>query len=166
MRILKAVAFAAPALLLAGCAVGPDFKKPAAPEVSDYTPTPLSTTAATPGIAGGEAQRFARGGDISGDWWTLFHSPALDALIAQALKNNSDLKAAQAALRAAHETALAGRGAFFPQVNAGFDASHFQQPGSLAPVPITNAFQYDLFTPALNISYVPDVFGLQRRTLE
>jgi NodT family efflux transporter outer membrane factor (OMF) lipoprotein len=166
MRIPKSVMLAVPALLLAGCAVGPDFKKPAAPEVSDYTPTPFSATAATPGVTGGEAQRFAKGGEISADWWTLFHAPALDSLIAEALKNNSDLKAAEAALRSAHESALAGRGAFFPQVNAGFDSSHFQQPGSLAPVPITNAFQYDLFTPALNISYVPDVFGLNRRTVE
>ena len=158
--------WAAAALMLAGCAVGPNFKKPAPPEVSDYTPVPLSDTAATPGVAGGEAQRFAKGGDISGDWWTLFHSSALDSLIAQALKNNSDLKAAEAALRAAHQTALAGRGAFFPQVSAGLTASHFVQPASLAPVPSNNEQQYNLFTPALNISYVPDVFGLQRRTVE
>ena len=154
-------------LLLSGCAVGPDFKKPASPDVSDYTQTPLApVTAATPDVTGGEAQHFARGGDIAGDWWTLFHSPALDALIAEALKKNYDLAAAEAALKSAHETALAGRGAFFPQVGLSANASHFQQPGSLAPVPITNAFQYDLFTPELNISYVPDVFGLTRRTVE
>ena len=34
-------------LLIAGCAVGPDFKKPAAPDVSDYTRHPLSTTVAS-----------------------------------------------------------------------------------------------------------------------
>jgi outer membrane protein TolC len=148
--------FAAPAFFLAACAVGPNFKKPIAPQVSDYTPAPLSTTAVIPGVVGGEAQRFARGGDISGDWWTLFHSPALDSLIAQALKNNSDLKAAQAALRSAHETALAGRGAFFPNIGVSANASHFQQPaGTLAPVPSNNAFQYDLFTPQLNISWMP-----------
>jgi NodT family efflux transporter outer membrane factor (OMF) lipoprotein len=163
MRSLKAIIAA---LLLSSCAVGPDFKKPAPPEVRDYTPAPISSTAATSGVTGGESQHFTRGGDISGDWWTLFHSPALDSLIAQALKNNSDLKAAEAALRAAHQTALAGRGAFFPQISAGLTASHFQQPASLAPVPSNNALQYDFFTPALNISYVPDVFGLQRRTVE
>ena len=85
-------------LLLSGCAVGPDFKKPDAPPVSGYTPAPLSATESTPGVTGGEAQHFAQGADISGDWWTLYHSPALESLIAQALKNNSDLKAAQAAL--------------------------------------------------------------------
>ena len=168
MRILKAVAFAAPALFLAGCAVGPDFKKPAPPAASDYTPTPLpAITAATPDVIGGEAQHFAKGGDIAGDWWSLYHSPALDSLIAQALKNNSDLQAASAALRAAHQTALAGSGAFFPNVGLAANATHFQQPSAtLAPVPSNNAFQYDLFTPQLNISYMPDVFGLQRRTVE
>src|SRR6202142_353595 len=132
MRNLKVIMAA---LLLSGCAVGPDFKKPDAPQVSDYTPTPITGAIATPNVTGGEAQRFAKGGDISGDWWTLFHSPALDSLIAQALKNNSDLKAAEAALKSAHETALAGRGAFFPQVSLSANGSHFQQPGSLAPVP-------------------------------
>src|ERR1700735_3755847 len=100
--------------LLAGCAVGPDFKKPAAPDVSSYTAQPLAAATATPGINGGEAQSFAKGGDITGDWWTLYHSPALDSLIAQAVKNNADLQAAAAALKSAHETALAGRGAFLP----------------------------------------------------
>jgi NodT family efflux transporter outer membrane factor (OMF) lipoprotein len=154
------------AFVLAGCAVGPDFKKPAAPEVTGYTPRPLVATDAAPGISGGEAQRFANGGDIAGDWWTLYHSPALESLIAQALKNNSDLKAAVAALKTAHETALAGRGAFYPQVGLSALGAHYQQPTILAPVPSNNAIQYSLFTPQLNVSYVPDIFGLQRRTVE
>ena len=86
-------------LLLAGCAVGPDFKKPAAPNVNAYTAQPLSAPAVTANVIGGDAQRFVQAADISGDWWTAFHSPALNALVEQALKNNSDLKAAQAALR-------------------------------------------------------------------
>ncbi len=158
---------AAPALMvLVGCAVGPDFKKPAPPEVGDYTTASLSTTAATPGVVGGDAQRFLKGNDISGDWWTLFQSRAIDALVDLSLKNNSDLKAAEATLRQAHEGALAQRGAYFPSASVGFSASHQQQPATLAPVPSSNAFQYDLFTPQLSISYLPDVFGLTRRTVE
>ncbi|HEY1707658.1 MAG TPA: efflux transporter outer membrane subunit [Rhizomicrobium sp.] len=152
--------------LVAGCAVGPDFEKPAAPAVSDYTDHPLATTAATPGVAGGEAQRFDRGADIAADWWTLFHSAALNALIEESLKNNHDLKAAQAALTVARENALAQRGSFYPNLSAGFSASREQDPRSLAPVPINNAFQYDLFTPQLSVSYSPDIFGLNRRTVE
>src|SRR5580658_183283 len=153
-------------VLLAGCAVGPDFKKPTAPEVSAYTAQPLAATAATPEITGGDAQRFIQAADISGDWWTLFHSQTLNDLVTQALKNNFDLKAAQASLKQAHENAVAKKGAFSPQVTAGFAASHQEQPLTLAPVPDNNMFQYNLFTPQLNVSYVPDVFGLTRRTVE
>src|SRR6202012_1843765 len=108
------------ALLMAGCAVGPDFKRPAAPEVSDYTAHPMTTTVATENVAGGDAQRFATGSDIPGDWWTLFHSKPLNALIEQSLANNHDLKAAQAALSVARENVLAQRGTYYPSVSADF----------------------------------------------
>jgi NodT family efflux transporter outer membrane factor (OMF) lipoprotein len=152
-------------LPLTGCAVGPDFKKPAAPAVSDYTPHPVTATVGA-AVPGGEAQHFAKGADIAADWWTLFHSQPLSALIEQALANNHDLKAAQAALLVAREHAAAQRGAFFPTVTAGFAASRQMQPESLAPVPSNNALTYNLFTPQVSVSYVPDVFGLTRRTVE
>ena len=47
-------------LLIAGCTVGPDFKKPAAPDVTDYTAKPLTNTVATADVAGGEAQQIGR----------------------------------------------------------------------------------------------------------
>jgi NodT family efflux transporter outer membrane factor (OMF) lipoprotein len=153
--------------LVAGCAVGPDYKKPAAPDVKTYTAAPLSTTTATPNVAGGDVQHFTEGGDLPTDWWTLFHSKPLNDLITQALANNPDLKAAQAALRAARENTAAGRGAYFPNVSAGFSASREQDPpGALAPVPSNNAFLYNLFTPQVSVSYAPDVFGVNRRTVE
>ena len=153
-------------LLLSGCAVGPDFEKPAAPEVSDYTAHPLPATAASPNTAGGEIQRFTKGSDISADWWTLFHSRPLNDLIEQSLANNSDLKAARAALSVARENTLAQRGAYYPALNAGFTATRSRQSAALSPTPADNSSQYDLFTPQLSISYVPDVFGLNRRTVE
>ena len=113
--------------LLAGCAVGPNFKRPAAPEVSDYVPTPLSSTTSTPNTVAGESQRFAGGADIAADWWTLFHSPPLNELIDRSLSSNHDLKAAQAALTVARETMLAQRGAYFPSVSANFDATRQKQ---------------------------------------
>jgi NodT family efflux transporter outer membrane factor (OMF) lipoprotein len=152
--------------ILGGCAVGPDFKKPDAPSVSSYTPAPLSNPTATPGAVAGDAQKFVEAADIGGDWWTEFRSPALDALVEQSLKNNSDLKAAEATLRQAHENVIAQKGAFYPQVGAQFAASHQEQPMTLAPVPNNNSFQYNLFTPQLNISYAPDIWGLTRRTVE
>jgi NodT family efflux transporter outer membrane factor (OMF) lipoprotein len=152
-------------LPLFGCAVGPDFEKPAAPPVSSYTAHPAAVTAAT-NLPGGEAQHFVQGADIATDWWTLFHSKPLNALIEQALTNNHDLKAAQAALLMAREHTAAQRAAFFPTVTGSFAASRQMQPESLAPVPSNNALTYNLFTPQVSISYVPDVFGLNRRTVE
>jgi NodT family efflux transporter outer membrane factor (OMF) lipoprotein len=154
------------AMLLTACAAGPDFKKPAAPDVKGYTDHPLAATDATPGVSGGEAQRFISGADIAGDWWTLFHSKPLNDLINQSLANNHDLKAAQAALTVAQENTRAQRGAFYPQVTAGFDASRQRQSGAIAPTPSNNAFEYNLFTPQVNVAYNLDVFGLTRRTVE
>lgn len=153
-------------LLLAGCAVGPDFEKPAPPQTNGYLANPPSTTTATPKIAGGDAQNFAQGADIVADWWTLFHSQPLNDLIEQSLKKNPDLKSAQAALIVAKENVLAQRGAYYPGISGSFSASRQKQPGTLAPVPSNNAVLYNLFTPQLSISYVPDVFGLNRRTVE
>jgi NodT family efflux transporter outer membrane factor (OMF) lipoprotein len=158
---------AAPVLaLLTGCAVGPNFKRPAAPEVSDYVPAPLSNTTSTPNTVAGETQRFAAGADIAADWWTLFHSVPLNELIDRSLSSNHDLKAAQAALTVAKENMLAQRGAYYPSVSANFDATRQRQSGQISPVLNSNTFLYNLFTPQVSVSYVPDVFGLNRRTVE
>lgn len=153
-------------LLAAGCAVGPDFRKPPPPEVSTYTASPLAATAASSNVAGGEGQRFKPGADIPADWWTLFHSRPLNDLIEQSLKKNPDLKAAQAALTAAWEDVLAQRGAYYPTVSGSFSASRQRQSGILAPALNNNVLQYNLFTPEVAVSYVPDVFGLNRRSVE
>jgi NodT family efflux transporter outer membrane factor (OMF) lipoprotein len=154
------------ATLLAGCALGPDFHKPAAPEVKGYDSQSLPAQTVSASVPGGAAQNFASGGDIPGDWWTLFHSSTLNALVERALKNNPDLDAARAALTAAHEDTLAQRGAYFPAITADVSASRQKQPGTLSPTPADNALLYSLFTPQLSVSYVPDVFGLNRRTVE
>ena len=158
------------AWLTSGCAVGPNFKRPAAPTVGDYTGGPQPATVATTNVVGGEAQRFAAGVDLPGDWWALFHSQALNALIEQSLSNNPDLKAAQAALSVARENVLAQRGVFFPSVTAGFSASRQKQSELIAPAlnypVVPSQFQYNLFTPEVSVAYSPDVFGGNRRTLE
>jgi NodT family efflux transporter outer membrane factor (OMF) lipoprotein len=156
----------AAALMLSACAVGPNFRTPAPPALSAYSPHQPTTTAAVPGVAGGASQTIVAGADLPGDWWTLFHSQPLNDLVTQALKANPDLKAAQAALRQAHETMLAQRGAFFPSVSAGFSANRTHQSEELAPTPANNSTEFSLFTPQLSISYAPDVFGLVRRTVE
>jgi outer membrane protein TolC len=87
-------------LALAACAVGPDFERPAPPAVPGYTATPLPDRTVS---ADGHAQSFAVGQDLPAEWWKLFHSAKLDALVAQALANNPSLASARAALRQAHE---------------------------------------------------------------
>jgi NodT family efflux transporter outer membrane factor (OMF) lipoprotein len=96
----------------------------------------------------------------------LFHSQPLDDLIERSLTNNPNLQAAQAALRTAHENLLAQHGAYWPAINGSFSANRQRTSEELAPVPNANEFYFNLYTPQVTVSYVPDVFGLNRRTVE
>ena len=154
-------------LLLAGCAVGPDFHRPAPPAADRLTPEPLPAETAAADVPGGAAQRFVADRDIPGQWWTLFGSEPLNALIAQALSANADLAAAQAALRVAQENIAAQRGAFWPSIDANFSPSRQKNPtGSVAPTAATGVPIFSLYTAQVSVSYVPDVFGGTRRQLE
>jgi NodT family efflux transporter outer membrane factor (OMF) lipoprotein len=153
-------------LLTTGCVVGPRFKKPPAPDVTGYTPAPISTTSSTSNVAGGEAQHLVDGQDIPGEWWTLFHSKPLNDLIERSLNANPDLKAAQATLIVARENMLAQRGAYYPSVSAGFSVLRAKSSANVSPVTNTSASNYSFYTPEVSVSYVPDVFGLNRRTVE
>jgi NodT family efflux transporter outer membrane factor (OMF) lipoprotein len=158
---------AASALLVtAGCAVGPKFKKPPAPNVNGYTAAPISTTSSTSNVVGGESQHLVEGQDIPGEWWILFHSKPLNDLIERSLKGNPDLKAAQAALLVARENMLAQRGAYYPSINGGFSANRAKSSAEISPVTNTSALNYSLYTPQVSVSFVPDVFGLNRRAVE
>src|SRR4051812_3846184 len=144
-------------LLLAGCAVGPDFVTPAAPNVPGYTTEPLAARTAAATTKGGESQHFVNNLDLSGQWWTLFHSKDLNSLVETALAANPDLQAAQAALRVAKENVYAQQGALFPAIDANFSAVR-QQPGIAAPSDVgSDQPTFNLFTGQLNVSYSPDV---------
>src|SRR6516165_5795745 len=162
-RIARSLIAASVLLFSAACAVGPNFKRPAAPQVGGYTPTPVATTSSTPHVSGGEAQHIVEGRDIAGDWWTLFHSKPLNDLIERTLKANPDLKAAQAALLVARENVLAQRGFYYPSVTGGFSAIRAKSSNALSPVTNTSILNYSLYTPQVSVSFVPDVFGLNRR---
>lgn len=153
--------------LLAGCAVGPDFHRPTAPSDAGYSAHSLPARTASTAGPDGAAQRFVKGLDIPGQWWTLFRSPTLDALIRQALAANPSLVAAQASLRVAQEDMLAQEGAFFPSVGLNVsDSKNLTSTGSLSPVSASGKPFYSLATGRVAISYMPDVFGLNRRTVE
>ena len=153
-------------LLLGGCTVGPDFVRPAPPGVTRYTPTAPAPSAPAAIVLAGESQRLVEGEDIPAGWWQLFNSPALNALVERALRANPGLKSAEAALTVAHENLLAQRGAYFPTVSASMAASRSKTSAELSPTPSSGALLFNLFTPEVSVSFVPDVFGLNRRLVE
>jgi NodT family efflux transporter outer membrane factor (OMF) lipoprotein len=148
-----------------GCAVGPNFKTPAPPAANGYTQTALPAQTEATETAGGEAQRFQFGRDLPGQWWHLFGSDMLDALINEAMANYPDIAAQQAALRAARENVRAENGVFLPQFLGSAAASRIKSSGaSIAPG--FPGFITDLYQANVQVSYALDLFGGERRTLE
>jgi NodT family efflux transporter outer membrane factor (OMF) lipoprotein len=151
---------------LGGC-VGPNFHRPAAPQVERYTADALPSTTASAAGPGGAAQRFLSEQDVPRDWWSRFGSEELNALVAEALRANPSVQAAAAALRQAEENTAAQRGSYFPAAQAGFDATRQRDAvGVLSPNLTSGAALYNLYTPQVTVSYVPDVFGANRRQVE
>ena len=162
-----ASAVATLALLLAACAVGPDFSRPAAPDTNSYTSEPLATQTASAPVTGGEAQHFVPAAEIPKQWWMVFHSQALNSLIEQALKNNPNLQQAEAALRVAQETMYAQQGSYYPSVSANFTPTRQKEAlGSVSSTAASGASLFNLHTAQLNVSYTADVFGGNRRQVE
>jgi NodT family efflux transporter outer membrane factor (OMF) lipoprotein len=180
-RVLNKAGLLLGPALLAACAVGPDFKKPAAPDAQSYAPQPLPDTTATAAVDGGDAQHFVMGRDIPFAWWKEFGSPKLDALVEQALKNNPTITAAEASLRQAREMLYAQQGFFFPTLGGDFNATRQKVSGNTAastapgvqgsgqditPSGPAQPLFYNFYTAQLNISYAPDIFGANRRKVE
>jgi NodT family efflux transporter outer membrane factor (OMF) lipoprotein len=154
------------ALSLCAC-VGPNFHKPAPPQVDRYTVEPLRETTTSSQGPGGAAQRFLLEHDVPRNWWTLFGSAQLNALVTEALRANPEVLSAQAALKQALENTAAQRGSYFPTVQGQFDASRNRDAtGVLSPNLASGTAQYNLFTPQVTVSYVPDIFGGNRRQVE
>jgi NodT family efflux transporter outer membrane factor (OMF) lipoprotein len=152
--------------LIAAC-VGPNFKRPPPPSATRYTSGELPDRTASAEGPGGAAQKFLSGADVPRNWWTQFGSAELDELVTQALRANPQVLSAQAALRQAMENTAAQRGAYFPFVQGGFDATRNRDPtGVLQPNLASGAPVYSLYTPQVAVSYTPDLFGSNRRQVE
>ncbi|MGZ8463631.1 MAG: efflux transporter outer membrane subunit [Candidatus Deferrimicrobiaceae bacterium] len=154
------------AAVLAGCAVGPDFRRPAPPAVIPYTPGTLPMlTAVAPGV-GGAAQRFVPGGELPARWWELFRSQALDRWIREGLANSPTLDAAEATLRRAQEIRRARAGDLLPGVDV--SANAFRQKPSGASFGDANreVNPFTLYNASVDVSYTLDLFGKTRRELE
>jgi NodT family efflux transporter outer membrane factor (OMF) lipoprotein len=149
-------------LLLTSCAVGPNFSRPLPPAAARYTqdPEPAGTVAAA-----GLAQQFDYGDAIAADWWQVFNSPQLNQIVREAVNQNRDLAAAEARLRQSEELLRAGYGVFLPQAGASFGLVRQK----FSPVQFglgTAGKTFTLYTPQVSASYVLDLFGAQRRTVE
>ncbi len=171
---------------LYGCAAGPDFKRPDAPTSAGYAAPAATQETVSASVAQGEAQRFVATQDIPFEWWTLFQSPQLDALIKRAFKANPDIEAAQAAVRQAQEYAAAQQGFFYPTVSASYSPSHNKlagnmggnSPGQQGNGTIIQTYSnpagpkyngpayYNFHVAQLTVGYVPDVFGANSRRVE
>ena len=182
-----AAAALAAAALVASCAVGPNFHHPEPPKNAGYTPTPLPQVTASAAIHGGEPQRFVNGQDLPFEGWELFQSKALSSLVEKALQANPTIPAAQAALRQAQEIVYAQQGFFYPTIAAGYIFQRNAVAGNFAnsvapgvqgsgkviaalqdPVnkPHNKTLYYNVHTAQVTASYLPDVFGVNRRTVE
>lgn len=168
--LTHAVLLGAIAASVTGCAVGPNFTPPAAPDVGGYLPGKLTSPNAGSGAPRVAGQHFVTGADISARWWSAFRSQPLDDLVRQAVDHNPNLQAAEAAIRVAQYNAQAQRGLFFPQVTGNSTSSKqlFSNAGSVfgAEVGSVPQTQYTLVTNQLTVSFVPDIWGGNSRAVE
>ncbi len=151
---------------LVGCTVGPDFKRPVAPEVTGYTttPLPLQTESAPAGM--GESQRLVTGMPVDTRWWRSLNSPRLDALIEMAFTASPSLMAAEATLRQAQEVYSAQAGStLYPLVDAGLGAQRqSMNPSALGQE--GDAREFSLYSANVGMRYNLDLAGGNRRALE
>jgi NodT family efflux transporter outer membrane factor (OMF) lipoprotein len=166
LRSFSVVVGLAAAAVVAGCAVGPDYERPAAPDAERYSREPLGAGTASAPVAGGQAQRFVNDMEIPSQWWTLFHSPGLNALVERSIKANPSLEAAIASMRVAQETTRAQEGKFFPLVQGNFLPTRQQVAQSLSSPLSSGDLTFNLFTAQALVSYTFDVWGLNRRLVE
>ena len=148
--------------LIGGCTVGPDFVRPAPPESARYTREAAATNAIS---ADGQSQHLVSGAVLIADWWKLFKSKRLDAVVRQAIANSPTLQSSEARLRQSQDNLLAGYGVFFPQVAVGADVRRERTAPSQQGAPASGSI-FNLLTLSGTISYTLDVFGGERRAVE
>ena len=147
--------------LLAGCAVGPDYHRPAA----------VATMPAAYAGATNEWKTATPQAHLSkGSWWAIFGDSELNRLEVQAAEANQQLQAAVARFGQARASADVVRSGLFPRVGAGFTATR-QRDSANRPLSNTGeaasqSFTYNNFTLPFDLSYELDLWGRVRRQVE
>lgn len=154
--------------LLSGCMVGPNFQSPKSPDVDSYNAKPLPPRTAGTSSAGraGSAQTYVYGRDIPAEWWHLFQSHEIDALVKMGMENSPNLAAAQAALRQAQESLNAQIGnLLFPAFDTALGGERQRSTGSAANNGIPAGI-FNVFNASIKVAYNLDIFGGSRREIE
>jgi outer membrane protein, multidrug efflux system len=140
------------ALLLNGCAVGPDYLRPSSSLPEQHKETAVAESSA-------EAA-------INPTWWTLFGDAALDQLVQQALDANLDLQAAVARLEAAEGAAREAGADYYPGVTLGASSGRSRSSGETFNGRKIGGATYNNQRIALSASYELDLWGRIRRSNE
>lgn len=148
-------------IVFGGCAVGPDFAKPATSAQAGYRAQPVTLPPAGPTDP---QQLLQPGSVIIGQWWTLFHSHELDETLAFAVDNNPTLDTARATLAQAQQAIVVARAGYYPEADlaAGAQRERVSAGGFANPAHATGT----LFSIGPTVSYGPDLFGRERRQVE
>ncbi|WP_112069391.1 MULTISPECIES: efflux transporter outer membrane subunit [Herbaspirillum] len=147
-RAKKGMTVLALAALLGGCAVGPDYVRPAMDLPQAYKEQGPWKVAAPRPV------------DDRQHWWEAYGDPILNDLIAQANAANQTIQQAAAQYRQAQATAAVARASLWPTVGA--------QAGATRAQTNTNGVQRlgDNYTVGLNASWEADIWGRIRRGAE
>jgi len=161
------LALLVPALLNA-CSLGTNLKAPAIATPDRYTSSTQPTQTAAPGGAAAEVQQFVNGSEAPPQWWTLYQSAELNALVAQALAGSPQLAEASARLRGAEADLAAEIGnTRYPAVNAQLQAEREKvDPGAFGFTQFPQPPPFSLFNASVNASYTLDLFGANRHAVE
>ena len=157
------LALAVSAALLAGCAVGPDFKRPEPPAAAGYTVEHPAGDAGSG--AATAAQTIVLGENLQAQWWRLFQSDALDQVVQRALQGNRSLAAASWSLAQAQEIANARAGKLAPHVDLTSGVGR-QKYGAQFLGPLAKPPPFSYFSVGATVSYTLDYTGGVARSIE
>jgi len=162
--MLRSILALAGAALLAGCGLLPGYKAPPVPAETGYTPNALPSVLSAGGA--GADQRFVLGEKISGSWWKLFGSSALDRVLAEAIEGNRTLAAAKASLAEAREAVAVAASGYYPQ--ADFALSAERERNNFKAVGLTGfpPKQFNVYSLGPTVSYSFNPAGLTGKQVE